>query len=321
MRQATTVPGSRAYESVVVLSNGDVSSLVSVPDAVEALEEAFRDEACGDSQTLKVTRLMWEGGRMQSLGGHVSRRQCAAVKSWVVTPQGAQPTLVLFSTVDGRVRAIMEAAELGRIRTGATSGVATRHLARSDASVLLLIGTGRQAMAQAVAAAYVRDLSEILVVGRDAAKAASFAEALTKRLAVSARAVRTVAEAATEADVITSVTNASTPVLTRAMVRPSTHVNAVGAVIPNSIEVDPALIAAGDVVVVDSVAQAMSGSAEMNAAIREHGLQEDELVPLHAIVSGQQRAPAGGLTIFKSLGVGLADCAIADLAWRRCREA
>jgi ornithine cyclodeaminase len=309
-----------AYENVVLLSDADVRSLVSVPDAVEALEDTFRDEALGDSQTLKVTRLMWDNGRMQALGGHVAARRCAAVKSWVVTANGAQPTLVLFSTVDGRVLAIMEAAELGRIRTGATSGVATRHLARSDASVLLLIGTGRQAMAQAAAAAYVREFSQILVVARDPTKTEHFADEIGERLGVRARAVPSVAEAAADADVITAVTNASTPVLMRSMVKPSAHVNAVGAVIPNSIEVDPALFAASDLVVVDSVAQAMGVSAEINTAIEEHGLAPETIVPLHAIVSGEQ-APTLGLTIFKSLGVGLADCAIAELAWRRSREA
>jgi ornithine cyclodeaminase/alanine dehydrogenase-like protein (mu-crystallin family) len=316
----TTVLDFPAYENVVLLSDADVRELVPVPDAVEALEDAFRDEALGDSQTMKVTRLMWDGGRMQALGGHVSARQCAAVKSWVVTASGAQPTLVLFSTVDGRVLAIMEAAELGRIRTGATSGVATRHLARSDAAVLLLIGTGRQAMTQARAATYVRDFSEILVAARDPAKTAAFADELGEALGVRARAVASVADGAAEADVIITVTSSATPVLMRSMVKPSAHVNAVGAVIPHSIEVDPALFAAGDLVVIDSVTQAMGVSAEITTAIDEHGLAEDKIVPLHAIVSGE-RAPALGLTIFKSLGVGLADCAIAELAWRRTREA
>lgn len=311
-----TVLDFPAYRDVLLLSDSDIADLVSMADAIEALEGAFLDEDAGGAQTMPVTRLMWEDGRMQSLGGRVSARQCAAVKSWVVTERGAQPTVVLFSTTDGRVLAIMEAAELGRIRTGATSGVATRHMSRHDSAVLALIGTGRQAMAQAAAAVTVRPISEVMIAARDQAKAGKFAEAVTSRFGVSATAVATVAEAVQDADVITTVTNASTPVVAPGMLKANAHLNAVGAVIPGSIEVDPAIFARADELVVDSVEQVLAVSAEIRAAIDGHGLAADRLQPLHSAVAAVGE-PRGGSTVFKSLGVGLADCAIAELAWRR----
>src|SRR5207244_3075162 len=120
----------------------------------------------------------------------------------------------------------------GRIRTGATSGVATRYLAREDAQVFAVVGTGRQAMAQVAAALTVRPIREVIVAARDAEKTEAFARRIEERFSVRVRAAATVAEAAQAADVVTTVTTASAPILGPGMIRPDAHVNAVGAVIP-----------------------------------------------------------------------------------------
>jgi len=307
---------SRPFGDVTLLGDADVAALLPMADAIEALEQTFREEARGQARSMPRTRVAWEDGRMQALGGHLPDRRCAGVKQWAVTPRGAQPTIVLFSTESGRVVAILEAAELGRIRTGATSGVAIRHMARQDASTLLVIGTGRQAMTQVAAAVSVRDVSQVLVAARDRARAAAFATRVEEQLAVPARAVASVAEGAAEADVITAITNATEPVLLRDMVGPASHVNAVGAIVPHAVEVDPALLAAADLLAADAVEQALAESAEVRAAVERHGASADAVVPLHRLVSGEVRAPAG-LTVFKSLGLGLSDVTLAELSWRR----
>ncbi len=298
------------------LTDADVAALVPMPLAVQALAEAFRDEASGTAQTLQRTRVSWEGGRVQALGGYLGSRGCAAVKSWVATPNGAQPTLLLFSASDGRLLAIMDAAELGRIRTGAASAVATRALAREDATVLLVIGTGRQAAAQVAGALCVRPITRVLVAARDPAKTAQFAAELAERFGVAAGAAESVEAGAAEADVITAVTNAVEPVLRREWLRPGTHVNAVGAIVPWAVEVDPAIFAAAEVLAVDSPAQAAEESAELRAAAERHGLAPADLRPLHEIVTVGYRRGPDAITVFKSLGIGLEDVAVAELAWR-----
>jgi len=304
------------FDDVVFLGDSDIASLVTIGDAVDVLEHTYREVAAGTAHPLLRTQVRWDDGRMQALGGHLEGLQCAGVKQWTVTPQGAQPTIVLFSSVDGRVVAILEASQLGRIRTGATSGLATRYMAAADASVLLVIGTGRQALTQVAAVLHVRDITEVLVAGRNATKADAFAVELQERFAVSARAVATVAEAAAQADIITAVTNAIEPVLLLDMIGPGTHVNAVGAAVPHAAEVDPALLGAADAVAADSVTQVLADSREIRDAIDAHGLTPDEITGLDRIVSGEVRA-TGDLTVFKSLGLGLADVALAELAWRR----
>ena len=302
------------FDDVVFLGDEDVASSLTIADAVEALEVVYREVAVGTAHPLLRTQARWQDGRMQALGGYFEGLAVSGVKQWTVTPQGAQPTIVLFSAVNGRVIAIVEASQLGRLRTGATTGLAIRHMARADASVLLVIGTGRQAFTQVAAAAHVRDLSEILVAGRDPAKTQAFATELAGRISLPTRAVPSVAEGAARADLIIVVTNATEPVLLRDMVGPGTHISAVGATNPTAAEIDPALLAAAELVVADSVEQALTDSLEVQTAIEQHGLQD--IVALHRLVSGEVVAPAG-LSVFESIGFGLSDVALAELAWRR----
>jgi ornithine cyclodeaminase/alanine dehydrogenase-like protein (mu-crystallin family) len=226
--------------------------------------------------------------------------------------------VLLFSTETGKVLAIMEAAELGRIRTGAATAVAVRHLARPDARVLLLIGTGRQAISQIAAVAHVRELSRVIVAARDPEKTAAFADQVARRFGMDCRPAESIQAAAESADIITAVTNAREPVVQHEWIRPGTMVNAVGAIVPGAVEVDPALFAEADRVVVDSPDQGMAESAELQQAVQHHGLDPDRLIPLHAAIHGLDVAP--GITVFKSLGVGLEDAAVAELAWRRHQD-
>jgi alanine dehydrogenase len=317
---AMAEPVRQTYSDAVVLTDADVDSLISMGDAVEAVEQALLEEAFGRARTMCRTSLAWEGGRMQALGGQLDRRACAAVKSWVVTAGGAQPTLLLFSVEDGRVLAIMAAVQLGRIRTGAASAVATKYMARADARTLLIVGTGRQAMAQVAGVLCVRDIAEVLVAGRDRAKSADFARRVTEQFKISAAVVGSVRDGASRADVITTVTASLTPVLWADDVPPGTHVNAVGAIRPDAVEVDPALFAAADRVAVDSLEQAAYESGELQTAVSANGLTLDRLEALHQVVAEPRPRPHSDISVFKSLGLGLEDAAVAELAWRSSRR-
>lgn len=308
------------FDDVVFLGDRDVTSLLTMADAIDALEQSYRELGKGTAHPLLRTQARWDDGRMQALGGYFEGLRCAGVKQWTVTAQGAQPTIVLFSADDGRVIAILEASQLGRMRTGATSGLATRYMARADASVLLLVGTGRQALTQVAAVLAVRDIGEVLVAGRDDTKTQAFAAELHQRFSVPAQAVPSVGEGAARADIITVVTNAVEPVLSLDMVGPGAHINAVGAAVPNAAEVDPAVLGAADLLVADSVAQVLADSREVRTAIEAHGVDADDVVALDQLVTGEVTAPAG-LTVFKSLGLGLSDVALAELAWRRAAAA
>jgi ornithine cyclodeaminase/alanine dehydrogenase-like protein (mu-crystallin family) len=125
--------------------------------------------------------------------------------------------------------------------------------------------------------------------------------------------------------VISLVTNAREPILFADDVRPGTHINAVGAIAPNAVEVDPELLARADHVSVDSPSEALKdladgGAAEIAIAISDHGLRAEDVLALHTLVSSRPARAADDVTVFKSLGVGLEDVAVAEVAWRRCRQ-
>src|SRR3712207_2002695 len=107
-----------------------------MPDAVDALERAFAEEARGSAASMERTRVVWQGGRLQALGGYLDGEGFAAVKCWTVVGRAGHPVVALFSTRDGSLQALMDATELGRLRTGAASGLATKLLAGPEARTL-----------------------------------------------------------------------------------------------------------------------------------------------------------------------------------------
>jgi ornithine cyclodeaminase/alanine dehydrogenase-like protein (mu-crystallin family) len=289
-------------------------------DAIQALDQAFRDEAQGLAKTLERTMAVWEGHRMQALGGYINSSGCAAVKSWLVTEKGAQPTVILFSLEDGRVLALMEAVQLGRLRTGAASGLATRYLSSPDADTLLVVGSGRQAFAQVAAVAAVRSLQRIIVVARDPTRTGDFARRVEEAFSVETIVGPSVRKAASEASIISLITNAREPILNGSDLKPGTHVNAAGAIAPGAREVDDQVFGSADYVVADSVEQARLESAELNSAVQSGTLDWDSVMPLHQAVTGRLDRAADAITVFKSLGVGLEDAALAQLVWQRSQQ-
>src|SRR5207249_1918920 len=141
---------------------------------------------------------------------------------------------------------------LGQWRTAATSGLATRQLARADADVLALLGTGKQAAAQAEAVAAVRPLRRVQVLGRDRQRLDNFCRRLADRLGVEVAGTTELRDALRGAAIVTAVTRAAEPFVTGDLLSPGVHVNAVGAIVPSRRELAPSAIARCDVVVADS---------------------------------------------------------------------
>ena len=297
---------------------GQVSEAVDLPLAIDVLEAAFDEQSKGAAGTMPRTHLEDGENILHAVGGRLG--EVAGTKTWLYTPNGAKPLLILFSCADGRVLALIEAFAFGQLRTAAVAGLATKLLARPDASALALLGTGRQALSQARAVASVRDLQEIRCFGRDTARRARLAAAIEQELNIAVEEFADADEAAAGADVITTITRAVEPVLHGAGVARGTHINAMGSIVPTRRELDTDVVALADRIVVDSLEQAASDAGELLAAERA-GLLEMASVCSLAQVAGEVslarhagethpvRGPAE-ITLFKSLGVGLADVAL-----------
>lgn len=200
---------------------------------------------------------------------------------------------VLFSPETLQPIALFDGAELTRIRTAAVSGVATRYLARAEASRLVVFGAGVQGHAHVDAMRAVRPIEDVIFVehGDDPAAVA-------------------------DADIVCTCTTSPTPVFDGALLRPGTHVNAIGAYKPTTRELDDAAISSGRIVV-ETKATSLIEAGDLVIPL-EHGvISADGIEELRDVVRTQPRASDEEITIFKSVGVAFEDLAVAAAAFAR----
>jgi ornithine cyclodeaminase len=231
-----------------------------------------------------------------------------------------QGLITLIDAETGTPLALMDGTRITAMRTAAVSAVATRHLARTDASVATIIGTGVQARTHAEALACVRELSEIRIVGRRPDAAQQLAAELADRLP--ARAFDDAAAALDGADIVATVTASPAPVFAPEAIAPGTHINAVGAYTATTREVPSETVAAARVFVDDRTA-ALSEAGDLLLAIADGAIDESHVVgTLGEVLIGQVqgRTDAQQITIFESLGLGLEDIAAASQVYGRALE-
>jgi alanine dehydrogenase len=306
---------------VIVLNQAEVRELLDLDRLVEALADAHAELTAGKtSMPPRIAALVPE--REALLGVMPAYLPSAGLACKLVTlfPQNRdrethQAAIVVFDPENGTPLALMDGTYVTATRTAAGSALATRLLAREDARVLAVIGTGVQARTHARALPRVRPIKEIRVAGRDRAKAAALAE----ELGPSARAVDSYEDALRGADVVAATTHATEPVVRREWLDPGTHVNSVG-LNPSGREVDEATVAEAKLVVESrdsALAPPPAGAPELVGI--DPGRVHAELGEL---VSGTKpgRASPDELTLYKSVGVAVQDAAAAALVLSAARE-
>lgn len=303
------------------LTESDVLQLLDLGDAIEVLTRAYG--AAGQAEARALQRAHARHGEtiLHAVGGMLPAAGIAGTKTWVYSPRGASPLLVLFSLADGRLVGVVEAFALGRMRTAATSGVGTAALAREDAAVLALLGTGRQALAQAQAVAAVRPLRALRVLGRDPGRLAAFAARAADALAVPVTQHTELAAALDGAEIVTTITRAAEPFLGAELLAPGVHVNAVGAIVPSRAELTAEAVGHCDAVVADAPEQARHDSGELRAAVDAGLLGWDAVAGLADVLAEPSRGRRAreDVTLFKALGVGLSDVALGAELLERAR--
>jgi len=307
--------------SPIWITEAEVVSLIDMGEAIQASEHAFQAEAAGDATNLLKTHLTLPGGSVHSIGGVLSGDDVVGVKSWTHTPGGATPILTLWNGTDGSLLAVIEAFALGQYRTAGVAGAATHALARADATHLAVLGTGHQALTQAGAIAAVRQINAITVWSPNLERRAAFAQSVTDALGVSTAAADSVEDACADADIVTMVTRAKAPFLSADAVSPGTHLNALGAITPERAEFEAKLLGRCDVVAVDSVEQTRKLSQEFNEFYGDSDEEWAAVKRLADFAGDEVRRPAGAdVTLFKAMGVGIADVSIGLFVYQQARE-
>ncbi len=294
------------------ITEAEVAAMLSLPEAIDALEATLRMEAAGTAANMPKTHLMVAANdAMHAIGGAMSGAGICGTKTWVNLQGRSQTVLVLFSLDDGRLRAVVEATALGQMRTAAMTGLGTRRLARPDADVLAVIGTGKQALPKIAACAAVRSLRDVRVFSRRAEARTAFAEQARRTLDLPVRACGSVAETVAGAPILTLITNATAPFLDASMIAHGAHINAMGAIVPARAEFAQDVFPRCAMVVVDTVSGVRALSSEFRERYGAQAAAWSDVVPISRVIAQGAHRPEGcDLTLFKAMGMGISDLAL-----------
>jgi len=233
-----------------------------------------------------------------------------------------QGAVILFDGTTGGLLAIVNASAITAIRTAAVSGLATRVLARKDASTLAIIGAGVQARTHLEAIACVRKLERVRVVARRKESAESFCREMQPRISCDLEAVDSSEAAVREAQIIVTATTSRDPVIRREWVAAGAHINAIGTFSPKARELDTATMVAGSVFV-DRRESAFNEAGDYLIAAAEGAIGPESIrAELGEVLIGKHpgRTSADEITIFKSLGLAMEDLAAAAYCYRQAAE-
>jgi ornithine cyclodeaminase/alanine dehydrogenase-like protein (mu-crystallin family) len=304
----------------VYLTEQDVAQLLTMPEAVTALEEAFRRQGSGEVVNQTRRRLHLPTGTYHTMVAGDIGLQTFGIKAYASFPPKVRFLFLLYSAQNGDLLALMEADKLGQMRTGAASGVATRYLAKSSGPLRVgIYGTGWQAQTQLEAVCAVREVAAIVAYGRDAERRAAFCATMTARLGVPVTPAELPEEAAQEQDVVITATTAREPVLHGEWLSPGAHVNAVGSNLLMKREIDDETVRRSSVIVVDSREQSKSESGDLLPPFERRLFRWEQVAELAEIVAGWRagRTDDAQITLFKSNGIAMEDVAVATLAYHK----
>lgn len=303
---------------VRVLSQDDVTALLSMRECIEVVEQTLAMAARGESiNPLRTFLILPERrGILGMMPAYLESPRCTGIKVVTVMPgnhgtpyDSHQGAVLLFEAEHGRLLAIMDASAITAIRTAAASGLATRLLSREDATSLALIGSGVQARTHLEAIRLVRPISQVHVWSRSLANAEAFAAAAAEKHNIDVTAVPSVEQALQGADIVCTTTASREPLVNGAWLTPGMHINAVGACVRTHRELDT-----------EAIARSRLFVDWRESAVNESGdylmpLAEGAIGPTHIrgeigeVLIGRVggRASPDEITIFDSLGIGLED--------------
>lgn len=305
----------------LVLTEADVTALLPMSLALEAVEEVFRWQGEGRLTNRPRVRLPMPGGLLHVMPAALPEARVMGLKAYATVRGGAKFVVLLFSADTGGLLAVIEADRLGQMRTGAASGVATKYLARADADRVGCYGMGWQAWSQLEAVCAVRPVREIRTYGRDPDRRKRFAEEMGRALGRPVVAVDRPEAAARDAAIVVTITNSKTPVIEGSWIAPGAHINAAGSNALGRAELDVETVRRASLIVTDSLEQARLECGDLVAAIEEGVIGWDALVELGEVVAGKRagRQRDSDITLFESQGVAMEDIAVAVRVVSRAR--
>jgi alanine dehydrogenase len=316
----------------IFLTEADVKGLVHMDDLISCMEGALSEFS--SHQVAQPLRTVLQVGAQKSFFGvmpaSMPSRGALGTKLVTVYASNLQrglpshlATIVLLDPDTGGLRALVDGRYITEARTAAVSAVSVKHLAKKDAGVLALIGSGVQARSHLEAIDRVRSLGEVRVWSRSPDNMESFVRDMEPHTSADLHAVSSAQDAVRDADIVVLVTAAREPVVRSEWISDGAHICAVGACRPDQREMDASLVARS-LLYVDSREGALAEAGDVVLAIQDGAIDASHIAgELGELVAGTcvQRTNDEQVTIFKSLGMAVEDVAAAHLAFTRATAA
>jgi alanine dehydrogenase len=308
--------------SVLLLTEDDVRRLLTMEEALEAVEAGLKKLALDEAENIPRSRCRTDHAVLHVLSASAKSLGILGYKAYVTSKQGARFHIALFDGRTGEQLALIQADYLGQVRTGAASGVATRLLARPNAATAGLYGTGKQARTQLLAVCKVRKIRRVHVYGRDADRRRRFAEEMSAACGTEVIPADRPEAAAKGLDIVITATSSRDPVLSGAWVAEGAHLNVIGSNFLGKAEVDVETVRRAGLIVVDSKEQAKIEAGDLLPAIEQGVLHWTNVFELGQALVGTARGRADDreVTMFKSLGIAIEDIAVAARVYAAARE-
>jgi ornithine cyclodeaminase/alanine dehydrogenase-like protein (mu-crystallin family) len=297
---------------VLFLGEKEVEQLLTIDDAVRVLEETFREQGLGRVINHPRLRVRTPKSMLHYLAGAVPHMKVMGYKAYTSYKGGIKFRVFLHDIETGELLSIMDGNYMGMIRTGATTAIATKHMARQDAAEVGIFGTGWQARGQLMGVTAVREVRKIKAYSRDAEKRKAFCGEMERLLGIEVVPVEKPEEVVSGVGIIITSTTSFDPVFKGEWLESGVHINAIGGNFLFKREIDETAVRRSSIIVVESKEQSKIEAGEFLPLIEKGRLQWEEIHELGEVVAKKVKGRTGDndITLFKSLGIAIEDIAI-----------
>ncbi|MCI0440349.1 MAG: ornithine cyclodeaminase family protein [Chloroflexi bacterium] len=318
----------------LLLNRETIRGLLTMEDTIRILEQAFAELAEGTSIMPQRTAVSdpEKNGWYAFMPAQLKKMGALGVKAVTVYKDNPAKhnlpstlaTIILMDSDTGKATAVMDGGYITAMRTGAVSGLATKYLARRDASVAGVLGMGVQARTQILGMAAARKLSKILCYSKDAPDAQQrFVAEMSQQTGVPVSLARSTQEVVENSHILSLATTAATPIVSGDWLKPGMHINGIGSHAVGVRELDTATVVKSKVVC-DNIAACLAEAGDIQIPIAEGALSADDLYgEIGELITGKKpgRESDSEITLFKSVGLSIQDISTAYYVHQKALEA
>jgi alanine dehydrogenase len=311
---------------VLILTKGDLQEVLTMEETIRVLEEAFKEQANGgvvapDRTSFSFAEVDGWIGIMPAYIGSLKAFSTKFVsiyrKNLAIGLPTLMSTIILGDPKTGEVKSIMDGSFITAMRTGGLGGLAAKYLSREDAHTVGIFGAGIQARTQLIALDEVRKIEKVTVYDPVTSRAESFSQEMSDRINAPVKVSTNSADIVRNSEIVVTVSTSKDPVFDGKEILPGTHINAFGNFKPDERELDSQTVKRSKIIV-DQRRAALAEAGDLLIPIREGTITENDiLADFGEIVTGRKsgRTSASDITLFKSVGLAIQDCAASALAF------